>query len=289
MDQLLKMVIYINKNRIMINDYKTMLSNFRNFAIDIDGNLVDINNATKDKEYYCIECGNQLNIRDGEIRVKHFYHLTIVECNNESYLHKVYKKVIEDCKTIYYYDFFLGKPKSLVFDFVKLEHRIGEFIPDCYGIVQKECEDYSEAEVIIEIHHTNKVNLKKLQKLENYNIFCIEIKAQSFETIEEIKNYITGQNYFRKVLHNPFVNTAMQKIINENDQLKKEILSLKNIISEKENKKDYIKKLYLNFNKICKNGSYFYSNNKSVITAFVDKKDSLKNSQLTIVFEDQNK
>lgn len=275
----------------MTNDYKTMLSNFRNFAIDIDGNLVDINNATKDKEYYCIECGNELNIRDGQIRVKHFYHLNTIECDNESYLHKVYKKVIENCKKIYYYDFFLRKPKSLVFDLIKLEHRIDDFIPDCYGIIQKDCEDYSEAEVIIEICHTNKVNFKKLKKIEKYNIFCIEIQAINFETIEEIENYITGENYSRNVLHNPFLNTAMQKIIEENKILKQEIVKYEDV-SELQNEKSNItksmpKRIYLNFNKICKNGAYFYTNKKYLITGFIDKKDSLKNSLLTIVFADQ--
>jgi hypothetical protein len=275
----------------MTNDYKTNLSNFRNFAIDIDRNLVDIQKATKEKEYYCIECGNQLNIRDGQIRIKHFYHLNTIECDNESYLHKVYKKVIENCKKIYYYDFFLKKPKSLVFDIIKLEHRIDDFIPDCYGIIQKECEDYSESEVIIEICHTHKVNLKKLQKIEKYNIFCIEIEAKNFETIQEIENYITGENYSRNVLHNPFLNTAMQKIIEENKRLKQDILEYQEILSEIQNeksvsKKSMRKKIYLNFNKICKNGAYFYNNKKERITAFVDKKDSLKNSLLTIVFAD---
>ena len=276
----------------MTNDYKTNLSNFRNFAIDIDGNLIDIEKATKEKEYYCIECGNQLNIRDGQIRKKHFYHLNTIECDNESYLHKVYKKVIENCKTIYYYDFFLKNPKSLVFDIIKLEHRINDFIPDCYGIVQKECEDYSEAEVIIEIYHTNKVNFKKLKKVENYNIFCIEIEAKNFETIQEIENYRTGENYCRNVLHNPFLNTAMQKIIEENKRLKQDILEYEEILSEIKNKKSVLKKsmpkkIYLNFNKICTNGAYFYNNKKTLISAFVDKKDCLKNSLITIVFPDK--
>ena len=266
----------------MTNDYKTNLSNFRNFAIDIDNNLVDIQKATKEKEYYCIECGTQLNIRDGEIRVKHFYHLNTVICDNESYLHKVYKKVIEKCKTIYYYDFFLGKPKSLVFDFIKFEHRIGNIIADCYGVVNENCKDYSESEVIIEICHTHAVDFKKRIKLENYNIFCIEIKAQPFETLEEIENYITGDNYNRKVLYNPFANTEMQKIIKENENLKEYISELK---IEKINPE----RIYLKFNKICKNGAYFYNNNKDFVTAFVDKKDSLKNSVLTIVFKDQKK
>jgi hypothetical protein len=277
----------------MTNYFETNLSNFRNFAIDIDGKLIDIDKATKEKEYYCIECGNQLNIRDGQIRIKHFYHLNTVECDNESYLHKVYKNVIKNCKRIYYYDFFLGKPKSLVFDLIKLEHRINDFIPDCYGIIQKQCEDYSEAEVIIEICHTNKVNFKKLQKIEKYNIFCIEIQAINFQTIQEIENYITGENYSRNVLHNPFVNTAMQKIIEENKNLKTEILNyekilseLQNEINEKKSMPKRTKKIYLNFNKICQTGSYFYRNKKDLIFAFVDKKDCLKNSVLTLVFPD---
>jgi hypothetical protein len=255
-----------------------------NYAIDIDGNLVDIEKAIKEKEYYCIECGSQLNIRNGIIKIKHFYHLNTVECDRESYLHKIYKKVLKDCKKIYYYDYFLGKPKTLIFHTIILEHRIGDFIPDCYGVVQKDCNDYSEAEVIIEVLHTHKVDYKKLKKIENYNIFCIEIEAREFRTIEEIENYITSENYCRKVIYNPFINTSMQKIIEENEHLKQMILRLHEDILQFENDKKTPKKLYLNFNKICKNGAYFYNNRKSEICAFLDKKDSLQNSIITINF-----
>jgi hypothetical protein len=260
----------------MVTDFKT---NFINFAIDIDNNLIDIEKAIIGKEYYCIECGSQLNIRNGEIRIKHFYHLNTVVCDSESYLHKVYKKVLENCKKIYYYDYFLGKPKTLIFDTVILEHRIGDFIPDCYGVVQKDCNDYSEAEVIIEVLHTHKVDYKKLKKIENYNIFCIEIEARQFQTIEEIKNYITSENYCRKVLYNPFVNTTMQRIIEENENLKQRIGQL-----HQEYHTKTPKKIVFKFNKICKNGAYFYTNKAYEICAFVDKKDSLQNSTITINF-----
>jgi hypothetical protein len=269
----------------MVTDFKT---NFINFAIDIDNNLIDIEKAIIGKEYYCIECGSQLNIRNGEIRIKHFYHLNTVVCDSESYLHKVYKKVLENCKKIYYYDYFLGKPKTLIFDTIILEHRIGDFIPDCYGVVQKDCNDYSEAEVIIEVLHTHKVDYKKLKKIENYNIFCIEIEARQFQTIKEIENYITSENYCRKVLYNPFFNTSMQKIIDENEHLKQHIIQL-----EEELKNwsiPYLRKkklkFYLNFDKICKNGAYFFNNKAYKIQAFVDKKDCLKNSIITINFLD---
>jgi len=275
----------------MTNENEIALTNFRNYAIDIDGNLVDIQKASKEKEYYCIECGTRLNIRDGEIRVKHFYHLNTVECDNESYLHKVYKKVIENCKRIHFYDFFLKKPINLIFDFIKLEYRIDNIIADCYGIVKKECNDYAESQIIIEIYHTHEVDNKKLKKIQNNNIFCIEIRAIQFRTIQEIENYITGKDYWgRSVLHNPFENSAIQKLINENEKLKESVLNYQNrFLSEVKIRKSITKRpkrIYLTFNKICKNGAYFYSNKKSVITAFVDKKDSLKNSLLTIVFAD---
>jgi hypothetical protein len=275
----------------MTNENEIALTNFRNYAIDIDNNLVDIQKATKEKEYYCIECGTRLNIRDGEIRVKHFYHLNTVECDNESYLHKVYKKVIENCKRIHFYDYFLKKPINIIFDFIKLEYRIDNIIADCYGIVKKECSDYAESQIIIEIYHTHEVDNKKLKKIQNYNIFCIEIRAIQFRTIEEIENYITGKDYYgRSVLHNPFENSAMQKLITENEKLKESITYWKNaFLSEVKIRKSVTKrykKIYLNFSKICRNGAYFYTHKKELITAFVDKKDNLKNSLLTIIFAD---
>ena len=82
----------------------------------------------------------------------------------------------------------------------------------------------------------------------------------------------------------------MQKLITENEKLKESITYWKNaFLSEVKIRKSVTKrykKIYLNFSKICRNGAYFYTHKKELITAFVDKKDNLKNSLLTIIFAD---
>lgn len=68
------------------------------YAYDRDNQIRDV--TTLDSEtakglgpYTCISCGNLLVARLGEKRIKHFAHKHVVECNGETYLHKLGKAI----------------------------------------------------------------------------------------------------------------------------------------------------------------------------------------------------
>lgn len=69
-----------------------------NLGILININDVDKNNSDK---YFCIQCGDELIARKGEINRHHFSHKNIQNCNFETYLHQLSKliffKKYNDC------------------------------------------------------------------------------------------------------------------------------------------------------------------------------------------------
>ena len=70
-------------------------------AYDEDGNLVSINDYTKETSkmhvFKCIGCGNELLPRaiGSKYRKAHFYHKNLVECSGETYIHKLGKLFIK--------------------------------------------------------------------------------------------------------------------------------------------------------------------------------------------------
>lgn len=71
------------------------------YAYDENGVLVNINTLSRDEskshEYRCIACGSILAPRaiGSKCRRPHFYHKNLVECNGETYLHKLGKLYIK--------------------------------------------------------------------------------------------------------------------------------------------------------------------------------------------------
>ncbi len=72
------------------------------YAYDEKGLLVNINElSVEDRNahtYRCIGCGNQLMPRaiGSKYRKPHFYHKVMVDCNGETYLHKLSKRFIKE-------------------------------------------------------------------------------------------------------------------------------------------------------------------------------------------------
>ena len=46
------------------------------YAYDENQNIVPVSKAQKQIDYYCPECKAVLRIKDGEIKCKHYFHLT---------------------------------------------------------------------------------------------------------------------------------------------------------------------------------------------------------------------
>ena len=66
------------------------------FGTDKNENLIPVDDAVKGEQYYCIECGSPLMVKQGEIREKHFSHIPNSNCNRETVLHKTAKRLIQD-------------------------------------------------------------------------------------------------------------------------------------------------------------------------------------------------
>lgn len=130
-----------------------------------DGEVVDVFTLSHDRKdgeasYYCVGCGQLLTAKiKGEKLAKHFAHRASIRCNQETYLHRLGKRVFFDeysrrmeqglpffielsvknhCSK---YELLLGKRCALgvntrrfdltgYFDRVALETRQGQFIPD---------------------------------------------------------------------------------------------------------------------------------------------------------------
>ncbi|WP_018128266.1 competence protein CoiA family protein [Balneola vulgaris] len=66
------------------------------FAKDSEGRIVKVTSLERNIKldtYYCVNCGNELIARLGEIRRKHFAHKEQIDCSYETYLHKLSKTV----------------------------------------------------------------------------------------------------------------------------------------------------------------------------------------------------
>ena len=61
------------------------------YAKDRKGDIVHIDNARQGILYRCLQCGNEMIPKKGDINIHHFAHKIECVCNGESYLHKLAK------------------------------------------------------------------------------------------------------------------------------------------------------------------------------------------------------
>jgi len=75
---------------------------FIQIALDEVNSPVRPTEAVPGHPYHCVECGGSLGVRNGNIRIKHFYHAVPTDCDGESRIHKeakfLIKCVIDDWK-----------------------------------------------------------------------------------------------------------------------------------------------------------------------------------------------
>lgn len=68
------------------------------YAYDEENRLVKISSLTKEERdghiYKCLSCGCSMIAKLGEKNIHHFAHKVDVECNNESYLHRLSKEIL---------------------------------------------------------------------------------------------------------------------------------------------------------------------------------------------------
>ena len=68
------------------------------YALDENDKLVDVQTVTEqDRKYFtCIGCGSPMRPVLGDVVGRHFRHKVDADCNGETYLHRLGKKVFEE-------------------------------------------------------------------------------------------------------------------------------------------------------------------------------------------------
>jgi len=169
-------------------------------ALDFTGKLINPLEANKGIDYECPGCGNILRVRGGEYRDLHFYHVENIECDGESYWHKIYKKVFLKCKSI------KTNQKVYNFDRVELEKNLGDIRPDAIGYI-------GEVPHLIEFWHTHKVDIEKAQKIIKMKCICIEVKVQTHLNSEFlIEQFLTQNINYRSYIYPKEVSISKQPI-----------------------------------------------------------------------------
>lgn len=144
-------------------------------ALTKDKEIIHIKDALVKTDYYCDECGGILRVRNGKVRIKHFYHLN-EDCGSEgeSLIHKYWKNYFVNLKEFKGYKIIASRKEVSLLK--------GTYIPDV--VLKTDKGTY----IIIEIYYKNpktddyKEKLKKLKDLER----AYEIKV-NFEKILDIK------------------------------------------------------------------------------------------------------
>ena len=145
------------------------------YALNINNELIKISQVDKIKKekYYCISCNNELIARKGDIRAHHFSHKVEVDCNFETYLHKL-------CKLLFSikYKECLKNNKSFILTY--------ETQPICTACKQiaplyKECSEELESKTFDLCNSFDQVNIEK-----EYSGFIADILLQSTKHKEVI-------------------------------------------------------------------------------------------------------
>lgn len=179
-------------------------------ALTKNNEIINIKDALLKTDYYCDNCGGILRVKNGKIRVKHFYHLN-EDCGSEgeSLIHKYWKDYFVNLKEFDGYKITAsGKEVSLL---------KGNYIPDVFLKTNK------GTYIIIEICYKN-------PKTDDYKKFFKILGDKGVEKIYEI------QVDFEKILNT--------KILFDIEIEKRKKVFIENLAKEVERKRQYIIKKY---------------------------------------------
>ena len=171
-----------------------------------DGDIVSIDDVSSGKECGCVcpACGDELIARKGEKRMHHFAHRSNEDCEYgyESSLHLAAKAILSRAKKMVIPPVYVefpqsGKPKELLYpekkidiDYVKLENRFDDIIPDIVV-------DSGDEHFFIEIYVTHPIDDEKLKKLKEKKISTIEIdlsKEKRDISVEELSDILLNSS-----------------------------------------------------------------------------------------------
>jgi trehalose-6-phosphate synthase len=187
------------------------------FAYDAEGNMVDYISAVKGVHYKC-ECGKKVALRGGDKVSPHLYHIEPTECNGESLIHKAYKNAFERVKAVKL-PYVVNGSDSLEFDRIEIEKKFQDIIPDAIGYI-------GDVPYFIEFAHTSFIKERKLNKIKQANVFCLEISiCTSYDRLDQIKDHIKKLTTYKEIVHVPEYKEMIElreKFIIEWKGLKKE-------------------------------------------------------------------
>lgn len=181
----------------------------------------------------CPACKKQLIARKGKMKAHHFAHYNTEDCLSglETVLHKLSKTIIAECKSfttpILYFPnthFEVFEEKVISIESVKLETKVGEFIPDI--VIETKGK-----KLLIEIVVSNPVNWIKHNRIRLENLPTIEIYVKYLlDVLYAKKDYGLNDNLFgtelikgtkyKRWLHNPKIELIKRNLKDNYAELK---------------------------------------------------------------------
>jgi len=196
------------------------------FAYDDQGRIVDQHTAEKQKDYKC-QCGATVRLRGGDKVSNHFYHEADSKCSLESAIHKAYKDLFKQVKKVRLPYPINGKD-VLEFDRVELEVHLVDFVPDAIGYI-------GDKMFLIEFAKTSFVGERKLQKIQEQNLFCLEVSImKQVKSIDGIVNHLVNGILHKDVLHIPGYKPYIEAI-KTIEEMKNDLAIKEMIIQRNEN------------------------------------------------------
>ena len=156
------------------------------FALNSNNEIVHIKEALSKTDYFCAKCGGRLRVRNGKIKIKHFYHLDN-DCGDrgESLIHRYWKEYFSKLKEFEGFKIIDSRTEVRLLN--------NTYIPD---IVFK-IDDGSY--IIIEICYKNPKTFSYLEKFKKLTklkkVYEIEV---DFDEIIEIKEIYDREEYINE-------------------------------------------------------------------------------------------
>lgn len=144
------------------------------FACTKDNKIIHIKDALVHEEYICINCKGKLGVKDGDIRIKHFFHKA-KDCGDkgENFVHECWKKYFSKLKKFDGYNIIASRQEYHLLN--------GSYIPDV--ILKTDKNNY----IIIEVDYKNskdKSYLEKFKLLPKTFIKVFEVKVDFGKILE---------------------------------------------------------------------------------------------------------
>lgn len=172
------------------------------YANDINGNLIHISDSQKGHKYTCPNCGKELLLRKGRVRIAHFAHKIKTDDENrcsESVLHKQFKKQCSEVISAKIKEkqelFYVWKCEwckktqqdNLLSDVVEVatEYNLGVCRPDI-ALLDSEGKLIKVVEIVV----SHSPEEKSLKYYKENDIVCLKVKVADFKECDEIEKVL---------------------------------------------------------------------------------------------------